>query len=82
VEHGAPCERGGILLSLERRDGGIEIEICDCGGCFPTNGTHTRKATAEGGRGISIMEAVMDRFEVRPGSGVTRVRFEKRLQAA
>jgi anti-sigma regulatory factor (Ser/Thr protein kinase) len=80
VEHGAPCERGGIHLSLERRDDGIGIEICDCGGCFPTEVAASRKP--EGGRGISIIEAIKDRLEVRPDTGVTRVRFEKRLQPA
>jgi serine/threonine-protein kinase RsbW len=82
VEHGEPCDRLGIHLSLARREGGIEIEVSDCGGCFPGNGAASRKPASEGGRGILIMAAVMDRFEVRPDTGMTRVRFEKRLAPA
>jgi serine/threonine-protein kinase RsbW len=82
VEHGAPCERGGIFLSVERRGRCIGVEVCDCGGCFPTNGAASRKPESEGGRGISIITAIMDSLEVRPDPGVTRVRFEKRLQLA
>jgi serine/threonine-protein kinase RsbW len=82
VEHGEPCERGGIFLRVERRDRCIGVEISDCGGCFPTNGASSRKPGNEGGRGISIIAAVMDSLEVRPDPGMTRVRFEKRLQLA
>ncbi len=82
VQHGVPCEQGGILVSIERRDGGIRIEVCDCGACFPRNAAISTKPDGEGGRGIPIIASIMDSLEVLPGPGVTRVRFEKRLAAA
>lgn len=82
VEHGKPCERGGIFLCIESRDTAIGVEVCDCGGGFPMNGALSRKPGSEGGRGISIIAAIMDTLEVLPDPGVTRVRFEKRLAAA
>jgi serine/threonine-protein kinase RsbW len=82
VEHGAPCEQGGILVRVDSRDRGICIEVRDCGSCFPSNAAITQKPDGEGGRGISIIAAMMDSLEVLPDPGRTRVRFEKRLAAA
>jgi anti-sigma regulatory factor (Ser/Thr protein kinase) len=82
VEHGKPCERGGIFLCVESRDTGIGVEVCDCGGGFSTNGAASRKPGSEGGRGIAIITAIMDSLEVLADPGVTRVRFEKWLAAA
>jgi serine/threonine-protein kinase RsbW len=81
VQHGEPCEQGGILVRVERRDGGIRIEVCDCGSCFPANAAITGKPEGEGGRGIPIIASIMDTLEVLPGGGTTLVRFEKRLAA-
>ena len=81
VEHGAPCEAGGVFLRVQAGGGGVGIEVCDCGGCFPSR-PDSRKPRAEGGRGISIIAAVMDSLEVLPDGEVTRVRFEKRLSPA
>lgn len=81
VEHGAPCEAGGVFLSVTSHGRGVGIELCDCGGCFPSR-PDSRKPRAEGGRGISIIAAIMDRLEVLPDGQVTRVRFEKWLAAA
>jgi len=80
VEHGAPCENASIFLRVESRGLGVGVEVCDCGGCFPQNAA-TPKPNGEGGRGISIITAIMDSIEVLPDPGVTRVRFEKRLAA-
>lgn len=82
VEHGAPCDQRGILVRVESRERGICIEVRDCGACFPWNAAITRKPDGEGGRGISIIAAMMDNLEVLPDPGQTRVRFEKRLAAA
>lgn len=82
VEHGSPCERGGIFLCVESRDGGVGVEVCDCGGRFTMNGATSRKPESEGGRGMRIIAAIMDSLEVTPDTGVTRVRFEKWLSAA
>ena len=60
-------------------DAAISIEVCDCGRFI-----RRRVATerSEGGRGIPIMSAVTDDFELVPETGGTRVRFGKRLVAA
>jgi serine/threonine-protein kinase RsbW len=81
VEHGSPCDSRGILLSVETHDGAIGVEVCDCGGCFRPD-ARSPKPDREGGRGMPIIAAIMDRLEVRPETGMTRVRFEKRLAAA
>jgi serine/threonine-protein kinase RsbW len=80
IEHGEPCGSRGILLRLEINDGGFEVEVCDCGGCFPTE-ARSAKPNREGGRGMPIIAAIMDHLEVVPDSAQTRVRFEKRLAA-
>ena len=81
VEHGSPCEAGGVFLCVQSDGRGVEIEVCDCGGCFP-NRPESRKPQAEGGRGFSIIAAIMDSLEVLPDGEVTRVRFEKLLSPA
>jgi serine/threonine-protein kinase RsbW len=78
VEHGAPCDPRGIELRMEVEGGTLEVEIVDCGGCFP-DVPRTSKPHGHGGRGLPIISAVVDHFEVVPQDGRTRVRFEKRL---
>jgi serine/threonine-protein kinase RsbW len=80
VEHGEPCDPRGIYLGVETRDGTIGIEVRDCG-CFPLE-PHSSKPDQQGGRGMPIIAAIMDKLEVAPGSDITRVRFEKRLATA
>jgi serine/threonine-protein kinase RsbW len=80
VEHGSPCH-GRILLRVEAGEGAVGVEVCDCGGCFPAEGSAS-KPHKEGGRGMPIIASIVDRLEVVPESGMTRVRFEKRLAAA
>jgi serine/threonine-protein kinase RsbW len=81
IEHGEPCDPGGIFVRVEALDGTFGVEVCDCGGCFPADG-RSRKPEQQGGRGMPIIAAIMDRLEVHPSSGLTRVRFEKRLVTA
>lgn len=81
VEHGRPCNRRGIFVRLEALDHTIGIEVCDCGGCFPA-GVRSTKPADQGGRGMPIIAAIMDRLEIVPETGMTRVRFEKRLAVA
>jgi serine/threonine-protein kinase RsbW len=78
VEHGRPCDPRGIFLRAEIRDGGMRVEVADCGGCFPAP-HETTKAAGEGGRGMRIIAATMDRLEVVPDGGATRIRFAKQL---
>ncbi len=81
VEHGAPCDRGGILLRVETRDGRLGVEVRDCGGRFRQR-RGSRKEDGIGGRGMPIIASVMDQLEVVPETGATRVRFAKRLAVA
>jgi anti-sigma regulatory factor (Ser/Thr protein kinase) len=80
VEHGSPCPSRGIRVCLDTDCDGVGVEIRDCGTSF--TGTRTAKPPGQGGRGISLIQAVVDRLEVTPSEDGTRVRFEKRLAAA
>ena len=81
VEHGEPCDRRGIFLRMEVIDGSFEVEVRDCGGCYPAD-SRSSKPDEQGGRGMSIIAAILDRLEIVPSTGLTRVRFEKRVAAA
>jgi len=76
VEHGRACDPRGIFLRVETRDGKVGVEVADCG-CFAEKRTTRRRD--ERGRGLGIIAAIMDQFEVVPGTGATRVRFAKQL---
>jgi anti-sigma regulatory factor (Ser/Thr protein kinase) len=84
IVHGTACSDGekGILLRLLPRDDGLWVEVCDCGrfdtAPFPPG------PEASHGRGIPIIAAVVDFFELVPDGPLTRVRFGKkrRRQAA
>jgi serine/threonine-protein kinase RsbW len=81
VEHGEPCDPRGIFLRIEALNGTFEVEVRDCGGCF-AGSRRSKKPDQQGGRGMPIIAAIMDRLEVLPSRGLTRVRFKKRLASA
>jgi anti-sigma regulatory factor (Ser/Thr protein kinase) len=82
VLHGTACEGAnqGVLLIVEVDDRSISIEVCDCG----SFNAELRPAAKDdiGGRGIPIIAAVADHFELVPEPFQTRVRFGKRLPVA
>jgi serine/threonine-protein kinase RsbW len=85
ILHGKPCQNAGrgILLRLQSWDDdceGLCVEVCDCG----TFEASTRPADhdATHGRGIPIITAVVDHFELLPDGPLTRVRFGKRRALA
>jgi anti-sigma regulatory factor (Ser/Thr protein kinase) len=82
ILHGSDCgaPSRGVLLIIEASDDCLSVEVCDCGS-FDTD---LRPASQYdiGGRGIPIIAAVADHFELLPDAHQTRVRFGKRLQAA
>jgi anti-sigma regulatory factor (Ser/Thr protein kinase) len=78
IVHGTPCSDGekGILLRLLPWDGGLCVEVCDCG-CFESAPLPPGPEDSHG-RGMPIIAAVVDHFEVVPDAPLTRVRFAKR----
>jgi serine/threonine-protein kinase RsbW len=82
VLHGSACEGAehGVLLIIEVDETSISIEVCDCG----SFDAHLRPAAQDdiGGRGIPIIAALADHFELIPEPFQTRVRFGKRLPVA
>jgi serine/threonine-protein kinase RsbW len=86
VLHGSAChldDNGDCILLrvMPWDDGqGLSVEVCDCGRFeekpLPTapDATH--------GRGIPIIAAVVDHFELVPDDRLTRVRFGKRCELA
>lgn len=80
INHGTPCGQRGFRLRVQFCGEGVCVEICDCGTFSPT----IRKPDTDsvGGRGIPLIAAVSDVFEVMPGADRTRVRIGKRVAAA
>ena len=80
VQHGKAWPNECILLTTESCEGGLRVEISDCGS-FDSD---FEPATVDSitGRGIPIIAAMVDRLEVLNGNGRTRVRFEKHADAA
>ena len=82
VLHGTACGHPdqGVLLIVEIDEASISIEVCDCG----SFNAELRPAANDdiGGRGIPIIAALADSFELVPEPDRTRVRFGKRLPVA
>jgi anti-sigma regulatory factor (Ser/Thr protein kinase) len=78
VLHGRPCWDGekGILLRVLPWEDGLWVEVCDCGQ-FETAPRQPARDDPHG-RGIPIIAAVVDHFELLPDGPLTRVRFGKR----
>ena len=82
ILHGSSCgdpERG-VLLIIEVDEEAISIEVCDCGSFDALLRPAAQDDTH--GRGIPIIAALADHFELVPEPSQTRVRFGKRLRAA
>ena len=84
IVHGTACEYDGgakgILLRVFSCDDGLCVEVCDCGEFDSELPPPSLEATH--GRGIPIIAAVADHFELVPDPSRTRVRFGKRRQFA
>ena len=82
ILHGSACgdRTHGVLLIVEIDDDSISIEVCDCG----SFDAQLKPAAHDdiGGRGIPIIAALADHFELLPEPDRTRVRFGKRLPVA
>jgi anti-sigma regulatory factor (Ser/Thr protein kinase) len=80
VRHATSTDRYRVTFQLDRR--AAKIVIADAGKGFALNGsTHHMAATlSEGGRGLALMEMLMDEadFRVEEGRG-TRVSLTKQV---
>jgi anti-sigma regulatory factor (Ser/Thr protein kinase) len=79
ILHGTPCAEGILVRVLPRRDG-LFVEVCDCGRFEATPALSGPDATH--GRGLPIIAAVVDHFELENEGPLTRVRFGKRRRLA
>jgi serine/threonine-protein kinase RsbW len=81
IMHGRACREPGegIHLRVESEDSELCVEVCDCGSFHGSPGPAPPDATR--GRGIPIIEAVVDHFELHCEKCATRVRFAKRRAA-
>ncbi len=79
VLHGSSCGHG-VKLIIEIDETSISIEVCDCG--FFDADLKPAAQDDIGGRGIPIIAALADSFELIPEPAQTRVRFGKRLPIA
>ena len=77
VQHGEAWPNDCILLVTEPSASGLRIEVSDCGRF--DSALEPASLDATGGRGISIIAAVVDRLEVRNGDGQTVVCFERHV---
>jgi len=82
ILHGSDCgdPSRGVLLKIEVDEDSISIEVCDCGS-FDAQLRPAGKDDTHG-RGIPIIAALADHFELVPEPSQTRVRFGKRLRVA
>ncbi len=81
VIHGRACGSGedAIRMRMQSCDDGLCVEICDCGGFDGV--IEQVPLEAIGGRGLHLITAVTDVFELTPETSSTRVRFGKRRVA-
>lgn len=81
ILHGQACaETSAIRLLIEGSDRGLYVEVCDCGRFVARSEPPAKDGLS--GRGIPLMSAVTDDFELTAETGGTRVRFGKRGVAA
>jgi serine/threonine-protein kinase RsbW len=75
VQHGEAWPNDCVLLVTERCPRGLRVEVQDLGSFDGRVEPAPLEATS--GRGLQIIAALVDRFEVKAGNGRTLVRFEK-----
>jgi anti-sigma regulatory factor (Ser/Thr protein kinase) len=62
--HGVPPGRGFLLRLLPCGDGAVRVEVHDSGGGVPAIGREADRAVSEGGRGLLLVEALADAWDV------------------
>lgn len=81
IIHGTACSDGdeGILLRVQAWDDGLWVEVLDCGRLEA--GAPSPGPDEAHGRGIPLIAAVVDHFELGTEGPFTRVRFGKRRRS-
>ena len=74
IEHGSPCPRGRIRLRVCTTPA-LVVEVSDCGGFWERGEEPDPRGTR--GRGLFIVEAVMDEVELLPSDSGTTLRMVK-----
>jgi len=84
VRHGIDPDHCQIDVRIERRGDSLKISVSDRGCGFDPDSTRAAEPgdLADGGRGISIMRALMDEVTFHFDSPGTRVEMVKRIRAA
>ena len=75
IQHGKAWANDCVLFATEPCPRGLRVEVCDLGSFDSALEPAPLEATS--GRGMQIIAALVDRFEVRKGDGCTLVRLEK-----
>ena len=75
VQHGKPWPNDCVLFATEPCPRGLRVEVCDLGSF--DSALEPAPLDATSGRGMQIIAALVDRFEVRNSDGRTLVGFEK-----
>ncbi len=83
IVHGSRSHRDPIVLEAHEESGALVIEVRDAGAdadadAEPPRPSADPSALAEGGRGLALVEMVMDEVELKRGSGGSVLRFVKR----
>ena len=79
VRHGSSDPHESILLSAQRMDGAVHVEVCDEGHAGFEERPNPSGPLEPGGNGFVLVEALASRWGVRPGSP-TCVWFEAEPQ--
>lgn len=80
IVHGSGSEHDAVVLDARDESGMLVFEVLDAG-----TGTEAGRAAsrlAEGGRGLELVELVMDEVELLSSGSGTLLRFAKRPSAA
>jgi anti-sigma regulatory factor (Ser/Thr protein kinase) len=81
VRHGASDPHESILVSAQRVDGAIHVEVCDEGGGRFDRRPEPGDPLEPGGNGLLLVDSLADRWGVKPGEP-TCVWFEAEPVAA
>jgi serine/threonine-protein kinase RsbW len=79
IRHGAGRRGPHVRLTARVEGPDLVAEVSDRGKGFPSGPPRMAEASAESGRGIAMMHALMDDVEIESGAGGTTVRLRKRL---